>query len=194
MAIIDFIGRAIRWACWAVIALIIFLWLVIPLVDLSQDAVNPHTDFSILFMEVFWGKSGEKFIGILIPFIILGIGLKVGSYLQEYGQRREASTEATALGYLKLRGRVSLSDLASHVGLSLKDTIRMLSRLRQKRDIVFNIDREEVYMAGYERERPRERETLKEVVKEVVKIPCNHCGSLVDPNVGKCPNCGAPPK
>jgi len=188
----DLAGRAMRWVCWAFIVLIFFYWIVIPLVNLYPTLSNPHVDFALLFHEIFWGEYGEKFVSILVPLVLLGVGLKAGTYLQEYEQKREAAIEAATLGYLKLRGRVSVSDLASHVGLSQKDTIKMLSRLRQKREVVFNIDQSEVYMAGYERERPRERETVKEVVKVV--IPCQHCGALVDPNVSDCPNCGAPPK
>jgi hypothetical protein len=33
----------------------------------------------------------------------------------------------------------------------------------------------------------------KEIVtREVVRIPCRHCGSLVDQTASKCPSCGAP--
>lgn len=35
----------------------------------------------------------------------------------------------------------------------------------------------------------REREIL---TREIVRIPCRHCGSLVDQTLAKCPSCGAP--
>lgn len=35
----------------------------------------------------------------------------------------------------------------------------------------------------------REKEIL---TREIVRIPCRHCGSLVDQTLSKCPSCGAP--
>jgi hypothetical protein len=32
----------------------------------------------------------------------------------------------------------------------------------------------------------------REVIREVVRIPCRHCGILVDNTATKCPSCGAP--
>ena len=32
-----------------------------------------------------------------------------------------------------------------------------------------------------------------QVIREVVKIRCKYCNNIYDLNLGKCPNCGAPP-
>ncbi|NWF86455.1 hypothetical protein HXY32_01355 [Candidatus Bathyarchaeota archaeon] len=116
----------------------------------------------------------------------------MGNYVGEYEQKKSVETEDKILGYLKLTGRTNIEDLSTKVGISSTQLIKILSIIRQKREFVFFIDGNEVYMPGYERERPKE--VVKEIVKEVVKIPCKHCGYLSDPNAEKCPNCSAPIK
>ncbi|MDH5266402.1 MAG: zinc ribbon domain-containing protein [Candidatus Bathyarchaeota archaeon] len=151
-------------------------------------------EIEIIFRRVLWGTNGEEFYKIAVAFILGGVAIAVGGYIRDYDLKKKVNTENRILGYLKLCGRTSLPELATKVGISQGEIVKVLSELRQRKDIVFHIDENEVYMPGYERERPTEKVTEKVTEKIVVKIPCPNCGTLNDPTTEKCTNCGAPIK
>ena len=191
--LLEHIGKIIRWIGWIFVALVIILWIIIPLI---QGFMNVKTidELAIILREVLWGINGEEFCKLAITFIVCGVIIAAGGYIHNYDIKKKVEKENRILGYLKLCGRTSLDELANKVGISQGEIVKVLSELRQKKDIVFHIEGNEVYMPGYERERPKEKETVKEVEKIVVKIPCPHCGTLNDPTTEKCTNCGAPIK
>jgi DNA-binding transcriptional regulator YhcF (GntR family) len=176
---------------WVVVIFTVLLWVIIP-IGQSIGSIETVEQVTLVLKEVLWGTGGEELVKLVVALLAGGSVVSVGSYMQRYGSRRKTEKEELALGYLKLTGRVSLQDLAAKIGLSEEGTVRMLSELRQKKDIVFNIDGNEVYIRGYERERPKEKETIKEVVKEIVKVACPHCGKLNEVTAKKCFNCSAP--
>jgi DNA-binding IscR family transcriptional regulator len=157
-------------------------------------SIKTIDELVIILRRVFWGTNAEEFYKLTIAYIIGGIIIRVDKYIHEYDLKKELKKEDRILGYLKLTGRTSLDKLATDVGIPQNEVVKILSELRQKKDLVFNIEGNEVYMPGYERERPKEKVTVKEVEKVVVKIPCPHCTALNDPTAEKCANCGAPIK
>ena len=193
IGILKHVGKIMRWIGWIFVALVVILWIIIPLV---QGLMNARTieEAKIIFRQLLWGTNGEELFKLALAFIIGGVIIAAGGYLREYDLKRKAEKEDRILGYLKLTGRTTLDDLATKVGISQSEILKVLSELRQSKDIVFYIEGNEVYMPGYERERPKEKEKIVEKIVEIVRIPCKHCGYLVDPAVEKCPNCGAPPK
>jgi len=146
----------------------------------------------LVFREVVWGIDGEELLKLVIGFLTASVIIKLGCYMREHYLEKKSEIEDRIIGYLKLSGRTDIENLAQKAGMSSTELMKTLSLIRQKRDVVFLVENNEVYMPGYERERPKE--VVREVVKEVVKIPCNHCGNLVDLNAEKCPNCAAPIK
>jgi rRNA maturation endonuclease Nob1 len=40
---------------------------------------------------------------------------------------------------------------------------------------------------------PQVKEVYRETVREIVKIRCQHCKTLFEERLDKCPHCGAPP-
>lgn len=151
-------------------------------------------EIETIFRRVLWGTNGEEFYKIAVALILGGVSIAVGRYIRDYDLKKKVNTENRILGYLKLCGRTSLPELATKVGISQSEIVKVLSELRQRKDIVFHIDENEVYMPGYERERPTEKVTEKITEKIVVKIPCPNCETLNDPTTEKCTNCGAPIK
>jgi hypothetical protein len=185
----EYLGRAIKLVSSVCASLIVILWLIIPLANGLMNSTRAG-DAIFVFRQVFWGTNGEELLKLVIAFAIVGIIAKTGAHLQEHELRKRAETEERILGYLKLSGRTSIESLAQKVGMSSVELTRILATIRQNRDVIFFIEDNDIYMPGYERERPKE--IVREVVKEVIKMPCSHCSSLVDPNTTKCPNCGAP--
>jgi predicted RNA-binding Zn-ribbon protein involved in translation (DUF1610 family) len=193
MSSLEHVGKIMRLVGWIITTLIILSWIILPLGRVLIDTKSIE-EIGLVLRQVFWGTNGEQLFKLTIVFIGCGVILSIGNYIREYDLKKKIEKENRILGYLKLTGRTSLDDLAVKVGLSRTEAMEMLSELRQKKDIVFNIDGNEVYMPGYEREKPKEKETVKEVVKEVVKIPCPHCGTLNEVTTKRCINCGAPVK
>jgi hypothetical protein len=187
----DNIGKIVRLTGWVVLVVMATLWLLLPL---ARGLMNITTKEEALFVfrEVIWGIDGEELLKMVIGFVGACVIIRIGGYMREHELQKKSETEDRIVGYLKLSGRTDIENLAQKVGMPAADIMKTLSLIRQKRDIVFLIEDNEVYMPGYERERPKE--VIREIVKEVVKIPCNHCGSLVDLNAEKCPNCAAPIK
>lgn len=187
----ELAGKAIRLTGWICLSALMILWLVVPL---AKGLINlTTTEEAILAIrQVIWGTEGEALLKILLGIVISSAIIKSGGYLCQYELREKTELAERILGYLKLSGRIDMNSLAMKTGTSTTELVRILSTIRQDRDVVFFIDNNEVYMPGYERERPKE--VIREIVKEVVKIPCSHCGTLTDPNVEKCSNCGSPLK
>jgi hypothetical protein len=191
MRLVEGFAKIISMLGWVVVIFTVLLLVVVP-IGQSIGNIGTMEQGMLVLKEVLWGTSGEELVKLVVALIAGGAVVSAGSYMQRYDSRKKTEKEELALGYLKLTGRVSMQDLAAKIGLSEEGTVRMLSELRQKKEIVFNIDGNEVYMPGYERERPKERETIKEVAKEIVKVACSHCGKLNEVTAKNCFNCSAP--
>jgi len=187
----EYIGKIVKLTSSICISMVIILWFIIPLAKGLMNITRTE-EAIVVFRQVFWGINGEELLKLIVVCVTGSAILKLGNYLREHELNKKAETEDRILGYLKLSGRTSIENLAQKVGVPSTELIKTLAAIRQNRDVVFFIEDSEIYMPGYERERPKE--VVKEVVKEIVKMPCSHCSSLVDPNIERCPNCGAPPK
>lgn len=187
----DNAGKIVRLAGWVILFVMVTLWLLLPL---ARGLMKTATTEEALFVlrEVIWGADGERLLQMVIGYVLACSTIIVGGYTREHAFQKKSETEDRIIGYLKLSVRTDIQSFAQKVGMSPADLMKTLSLIRQKRDVVFLIENNEVYMPGYERERPKE--IVREVVKEVVKMPCNHCGNLVDINAERCPNCAAPIK
>lgn len=191
MRLVEQGAKTIRMLGWILVILIILLWVIIP-IGQSIAGIETIEQGILALKQVFWGTSGEALVKLVIAFIAGGVIISTGGFLQRHESRKRTEKKDITMGYLKLIGRTSMQDLATKIGLSEEDVIKLLSELRQEKEVVFNIDGNEVYMPGYERERPKEKEVVREIAKEIVKVSCSHCGKLNEVTEKSCFNCNAP--
>jgi len=174
-------GRVIKIIGGIAFAYVFIFWYFFP-------AINSPDVFSD------WIMTSEGIQKMLTDFVPILIVIAIGSYMQLSSAEKITKRQDQIIGFIKTYGRISLSELASRMGMTVDQMEKELTTIRTERDVAFTISDGFVIMSGSETGEPSKQVEFKEVeriTKEIATIKCKYCGSSIPVNSLKCPNCGA---
>jgi hypothetical protein len=120
--------------------------------------------------------------------VICGFGAAVG--LRSYTLKQKMTMQERARGFVQARGKISLEELSTKLGLTVSKTEDLVARMIAKRELVAKIEN------GYavsERVGPvKVPVTETTTTTAVYQVKCSHCGTLNPATLQNCTRCGAP--